>query len=76
MTFGILALVLAAMFTGAATYVNVAKQPARLALNEISSNGFLHPAHGYQVQKKACGLRCRLLPGILVVESAKNRTGD
>ena len=43
---------------------------------EIPSDGLLSQRMGADVQKKACGLRCRLLPGILVVQSAENRTGD
>ena len=43
---------------------------------EISSDGFFSQLMLADVQKRACGLRCRFLPGILVVESAENRTGD
>ena len=48
----------------------------KLGLMEIPSDGLFSQLMGAEVQKRACGLRCRLLPGIFMVESAENRTGD
>jgi hypothetical protein len=49
---GILALVLAAMFTGAAIYVNVAEQPARLGLEDRPLLAEFKPSykHGFAMQ--------------------------
>ena len=52
------------------------RQKQNLGLVEIPSDRFFSQLMGADVQKRACGLRCRLLPGILVVESTKNRTGN
>lgn len=45
MVFGHLALVAAALFTGAALYVNVVEQPARLALADAGALAAWKPAH-------------------------------
>jgi hypothetical protein len=49
---GILALVFAAMFTGAAIYVNVAEQPARLGLEDRAMLAEFKPSykHGFAMQ--------------------------
>jgi hypothetical protein len=52
MMFGLLGLVAAAAFTGAALYVNVVEQPARLALSEASALAQFRPAdrRGFAMQ--------------------------